>query len=75
MYARQVSGAKQVSVMIDKCRSEGQGGAQGDSQALATVTGWRMVSFLKQGIMEEKQVRQERGSIQAGSFQVKGMQN
>ena len=62
-------------VMMDGRRSEGQGGAQGDSQALAMVTGCRMVSFLKQGIMEEKQVGQEKGSVQAGTFQVKGMQN
>lgn len=36
------------------------------------VTGWGMVSFLKQGIEYEEQVRQERGSIQAGTCQVKG---
>lgn len=30
------------------------------------------MSFLKQGTEEEKQVRQERGSIQAGTRQVQG---
>ena len=38
------------------------------------VTGWRRVSFLKQGIVEEEQVRQEKGSIQAGTCQVTGVQ-
>lgn len=56
----------------DGRRSESWLGAQNDSQVPAMVTGWGMVSFLKQGIEDEKQVRQEKGSIQAGTCQVRG---
>lgn len=58
--------------MIDGSGNEGQGGAQDDSQVAALVTGWRTLSFLKQGIEETEQVGQERGLIQAGTCGVKG---
>lgn len=58
--------------MIDGSSNEGQGGAQDDSQVAALVTGWRTLSFLKQGIEETEQVGQERGLIQAGTCGVKG---
>lgn len=75
MDSRQGSGAKQADVMIDRHRSEGWGGALDDSWVLATMTGWRTVSFLKQGIVEEEQVGQEKESVQAGACQAKGVEN
>lgn len=58
--------------MIDAGINEGQGGAQGDSQLVAWETGWRTLSFLKQGIEETEQAGQERGLLQAGTCGVKG---